>query len=66
MHRPGNPISPRPDAHNVSIDEEVSRVGGCGQVHLPTGNTCTLSHGHAGSCDFVPLTSQPDQARAQS
>lgn len=44
----------RPELHNPSIDEEVAKIGACAQVHLPTGRTCTLEHGHHGSCDFVP------------
>jgi hypothetical protein len=44
----------RPDLHNVSVDEQVARSGGCGQVHLPSGRTCTLDREHAGSCLFVP------------
>jgi hypothetical protein len=47
------PDRERPDAHNVSVDESVCGDGGCGQVHLPTGRTCTLEHGHDASCDFV-------------
>jgi hypothetical protein len=42
----------RPELHNPSCDEEVALLGGCGQVHLPTGGTCTLAHNHAGSCAF--------------
>lgn len=53
------PVQPddRSELHNASVDEDVARAGGCGQVHLPTGRTCTLKHGHEGSCQFV----QPDQ-----
>jgi hypothetical protein len=61
MDRPPIPAERR-DAHNVSVDEGVSRDGGCGQVHLPTGRTCTLGHGHPGSCDFVTPMSSPDDA----
>ncbi len=43
----------RPGMHNPSCDEEVALLGGCGQVHLPTGGTCKLAHHHAGSCDFT-------------
>jgi len=56
MDLPDRPVDrpvDRPDAHNASVDEDVSRAGGCGQTHLPTGSTCTREHGHAGSCDFV-------------
>ena len=47
-----------PEAHNTSIDEDLLRAGACAHVHLPTGRTCTLRHGHAGSCEFV----QPGRA----
>jgi hypothetical protein len=43
----------RPAVHNTSIDEKVAETGACAQVHLPTGRTCTLEHGHRGSCGFV-------------
>ena len=49
----------RPELHNPSIDEEVALLGACALVHLPTGNTCTLAHHHAGSCDFVPRDEIP-------
>lgn len=42
------------EAHNPSVDEDAARRGACGQVHLPTGATCTLQHGHNGSCEFSP------------
>jgi len=42
------------EMHNASVDEDVAAVGLCAQVHLATGRTCTLPHGHQGSCDFVP------------
>ena len=48
----------RQDLHNASVDEEVADAGGCGQVHLATGRTCTLEQGHGGSCSFLA----PDQA----
>lgn len=55
---------PRPDApdgrresHNTSMDQTVADAGGCAQVHLPTGRTCTLPHGHEGTCQFIA----PDQ-----
>jgi hypothetical protein len=41
------------DVHNPGVDEEAARMGACGQLHLPTGRTCTREHGHPGSCDFV-------------
>ena len=41
------------DVHNTDVDEETARMGACGQVHLPTGRTCTREHGHPGSCEFV-------------
>jgi hypothetical protein len=44
----------RLDLHNPAVDEDVARHGACGEVHLPTGRTCTLEVGHDGSCDFVP------------
>lgn len=43
----------RQELHNTSVDEEVAEMGACAQVHLPTGRTCTLEHGHRGSCRFV-------------
>jgi hypothetical protein len=49
-HRPPHD---RPDLHNASVDERVATSGGCGQVHLPSGRTCTLDQDHAGSCHFV-------------
>jgi len=52
MNTPAQPDGPQ-ELHNVSVDEEVARAGGCGQVHLPTGRTCILEHGHQGSCHFV-------------
>ena len=50
----------RPDLHNPSIDEEVASMGACGRVHLPTGRTCTLAHGHGSSCDFVAPDEVPE------
>lgn len=44
----------RPEAHNASVDENLAKAGGCAQVHLASGRTCTLAHGHNGSCRFVP------------
>lgn len=43
-----------PHLHNPATDEDVAKEGGCAQVHLPTGRLCTLRHGHAGSCEFIP------------
>jgi hypothetical protein len=52
------PVTVRPDQrldlHNPSIDEDVARRGGCAEIHLPTGRTCTLGYRHDGSCDFTP------------
>jgi len=53
MSAPSQPDD-RQDVHNVSVDEDVSRAGGCGQINLATGATCALEHGHQGSCDFAP------------
>jgi len=39
--------------HNASVDEDAAREGECAQVHLPTGRTCTLPHGHERSCEFI-------------
>lgn len=49
----------RPELHNPSIDEDVASSGGCGRVHLPTGDTCALVHNHPGSCDFVERAEVP-------
>jgi hypothetical protein len=49
-----DPAQNRPEAHNASVDEALADAGGCGQVHLPSGRTCTLRHSHDGSCHFVP------------
>jgi hypothetical protein len=43
-----------PEVHNSAIDEAAALLGGCGQVHLPSGSMCTLRNGHAGSCEFTP------------
>lgn len=56
MNAPADPDD-RQDLHNASVAEEVADAGGCGQVHLATGRTCTLEQGHDGSCSFVA----PDQ-----
>jgi hypothetical protein len=52
-----SPDHDRQDLHNASVSEDAAAVGGCGQVHLPTGRTCTSEAGHDGSCHFVA----PDQ-----
>jgi hypothetical protein len=57
---PGSRADSVSDVHNASVDEDVARRGACAQVHLPTGATCTLRHGHKGSCEFSP----PEQADA--
>ena len=56
------PVSPddRPELHNPSIDEDVASRGACGRIHLPTGDTCTLTHHHRDSCDFVKRDDVPD------
>jgi hypothetical protein len=54
------PLDNRPEVHNPGIDEQVAETGACGQVHLPTGRTCTREHRHEGSCDFVPRDQVPD------
>jgi hypothetical protein len=46
----------KPQTHNASVDEAAAETGACGQLHLPTGRTCTLVHGHDGACDFVART----------
>ena len=56
MNSPAQP-NDRQELHNASVDEEVAKRGGCGQVQLATGRTCTLAQGHGGSCHFV----SPDQ-----
>jgi hypothetical protein len=57
MNVPTDPDEVRQDLHNASVSEVAAAAGGCGQVHLPTGRTCTLGVGHEGSCRFIP----PDQ-----
>ena len=42
------------EAHNASVDEDLLDGGACARLHLATGRVCTLRHGHAGSCEFVP------------
>lgn len=41
------------EMHNASVDEVAAREGECAQVHLPTGRTCALPHGHERSCEFI-------------
>ncbi len=43
-----------PAVHNSAVDEAAAQLGGCAQVHLPTGRMCTLRNGHDGSCEFTP------------
>lgn len=43
----------RPDASSLHVREDVAAAGRCGNVHLPTGRTCTLPARHQGSCNFV-------------
>jgi len=52
MNAPAQP-NDRQELHNASVDEEVAKGGGCGQIHLATGLTCTLEQRHGGSCRFV-------------
>ncbi len=44
--------SDRQELHNVSINEDAADAGACGQVHLPTGRTCSLPDHHPGSCNI--------------
>ena len=46
-------IADTSEMHNASVDEVAARKGECAQVHLPTGRTCTLPHGHERSCEFI-------------
>jgi hypothetical protein len=41
------------EMHNASMSEAAAQAGGCAQVHLSTGQMCTLPHGHRGSCEFI-------------
>ena len=43
-----------PAVHYAAIDETAALLGGCAQVHLPSGRMCTMRNGHAGSCQFTP------------
>lgn len=51
---PAPPTPDLPATHNASTDAGAASQGGCAQVHLPTGNMCTLRHSHEGSCEFSP------------
>lgn len=42
----------RLERHNPSVDEHLADQGACGQIHLPTGRVCLLTHHHDGSCAF--------------
>jgi hypothetical protein len=42
------------EVHNPSVDEDAAQRGACAHVHLPTGATCIMRHGHEGSCEFSP------------
>jgi hypothetical protein len=59
--------SDRLELHNASVDEDLAQVGACGQIHLPTGLTCTQPHHHRGSCVFAApeRASKPDLLRPQ-
>ncbi|MET4094117.1 hypothetical protein [Arthrobacter sp. UYCu712] len=48
----------RPDLSSLHVREDVAMAGRCGNVHLPTGRTCTLPARHPASCHFV----EPDDA----
>lgn len=59
--RPHRDAEERPDlssTHSPHVREDVAMAGRCGNVHLPTGRTCTLAERHHGSCAFVT----PDEA----
>jgi hypothetical protein len=48
------PLAADPSAaHNAAEDEGAARQGRCAQIHLPTGDTCSMPRGHEGSCTFV-------------
>jgi hypothetical protein len=59
MPAPDQPDS-RLESHNASMDQAVAEAGGCAQVHLPTGRTCALQHGHEGTCQFIPADQVAD------
>jgi len=60
----------RLEVHNTSVDEDFAQVGACAQIHLPTGQICTLPHHHSGSCSFAkpgppPATEEtPDRSES--
>jgi hypothetical protein len=39
--------------HVTHVREDVAMAGRCGNVHLPSGRTCTLPVRHPGACNFV-------------
>ena len=53
IHLAAPRIADTSEMHNASVDEDAVREGVCGQLHLPTGRMCTLSHGHGASCEFL-------------
>jgi len=42
-----------PGVHNSAVDEAAALLGGCAQVHLPSGRMCIMRNGHVGSCEFT-------------
>lgn len=52
----------RPDLSSLHVREDVAAAGRCGNVHLPTGRTCTLPERHPGSCQFVGPEDAEDAA----
>jgi hypothetical protein len=52
----------RPEMHIPSVDRDRALQGECAQVHLPTGDVCTLQRHHAGSCQFVNIDNAPPAA----
>ncbi|QYF91512.1 hypothetical protein KY499_13990 [Arthrobacter sp. PAMC25284] len=65
------PISPhrherreeRPDLPSSHVSEAVAMSGRCGNIHLPSGRTCTLTERHDGSCEFVDPHDAEDASR---
>ena len=53
----------RLEIHNASVDEVLAAAQLCGQVHLPTGRTCTLAASHPGGCAFRPAGQVRPQAQ---
>jgi hypothetical protein len=51
--------------HNASVDDKAAETGACGQLHLPSGRTCTLVRGHKGACDFVPRPDVQDSVEGR-